>query len=161
MTAEHIGEPSAPVIARVDETALLEMTNVEIDRLFRSSPPGDIPDGDMTGTVLAFTGTTAAKPLARAAYVVGWQGKVVDRAAGMLRNKITPFSLRLIAARVTLDRSWVDDRPCVLLDYSKTSVVASMVRDEIRLVAPDLYLGVVWMWRRRVGWFTLRGRALG
>jgi len=79
----------------------------------------------------------------------------------MLRNKITPFSLRLIAARVTLDRSWVDDRPCVLLDYSKTSVVASMVRDEIRLVAPDLYLGVVWMWRRRVGWFTLRGRAPG
>jgi hypothetical protein len=31
-----------------------------------------------------------------------------------------------------------------------------MVRDEVRLVAPGLYLGVVWLWKRRVGWFTLR-----
>jgi len=33
-----------------------------------------------------------------------------------------------------------------------------MVRDEIRLVGPGLYLGVVWLWHWRVGWFTLRQR---
>jgi hypothetical protein len=31
-----------------------------------------------------------------------------------------------------------------------------MVRDELRQVGPALYLGVIWLWRKRVGWFTLR-----
>jgi hypothetical protein len=31
-----------------------------------------------------------------------------------------------------------------------------MVRDETRLVSPDMQLGVVWLWRRRVAWFALR-----
>lgn len=143
----------------VDEDALLAMTNSELDQLFRSSPSGDIPDGDMRGTVLLFPGTPAARPLATAAYAVAWQGKVVDRRERLLKNKITPLGLRLIAARLSLDPSWVDEEPCVVLDYSHSSLVARMVRDEIRLVAPGLYLGVVWTWRKRVAWFTLRGNA--
>jgi hypothetical protein len=31
-----------------------------------------------------------------------------------------------------------------------------MIRDEVRLVPPGLYLGVIWLGRRRVGWFILR-----
>ena len=76
----------------------------------------------------------------------------------LLRNKITPLRLRQIVAQLEVADSWVDDRPCVVLDYSYTSNVAKMVRDEIRLVAPGLYLGVIWMWHRRIGWFTLRGK---
>ena len=49
------------------------------------------------------------------------------------------------------------DLGMLLLSTSKTSLVAHMVRDEIRMVSPSLYLGVVWLWRRRVAWFTLRG----
>jgi len=143
----------------VTERTLLEMNNGTLDELFRRSDAGPIPDGDMLGTVLAFPGTILAKPLAAVIYLVGWQGKVVDGRRGMLRNKITPLRLRLIAAEVTHDESWVDQRDCVLLDYSRTSLVAKMVRDEIRLVGPSLYLGVVWLWRRRVAWFTLRSKA--
>jgi hypothetical protein len=140
----------------VDEGDLLRMSNTDLDELFRSSGAGPIPDGDMRGTVLAFPGTAVATPLAKALYVVAWQGKVVDRRHGMLRNKITPLRLRLIAAKVSHAASWVDGQDCVLLDYSHTSLVAKMVRDEVREVSPGLYLGVVWVWRRRVGWFTLR-----
>jgi hypothetical protein len=140
----------------VTEQTLLEMSNSALDELFRRSDAGPIPDGDMQGTVLAFPGTVLAKPLAAVVYLVGWQGKVVDGGRGMLLNKITPLRLRAIAAKVTHDESWVDHRECVLLDYSQTSLVAKMVRDEIRLVGPSLYLGVVFMWRRRVAWFTLR-----
>ncbi len=141
---------------KVTEQTLLEMSNTALDGLFRGSDAGPIPDGDMQGTVLAFPGTVLARPLAVVVRLVGWQGKVVDRRRGMLLNKITPFRLRAIAAKVSHDDSWVDQRECVLLDYSHTSVVAKMVRDEIRLVGPSLYLGVVWLWRRRVAWFTLR-----
>jgi hypothetical protein len=138
------------------EEALLGMTNTELDSLFKQSPAGPIPDGDMRGTVLAFPGSFIAKPFAVIAYWLAWQGKVVDGNRRTLRNKITPLRLRLIAAALSLDASWVDSRECVLLDYSRTSLVAKMVRDEIRLVSPSLYLGVVWMWHWRVGWFTLR-----
>jgi hypothetical protein len=33
-----------------------------------------------------------------------------------------------------------------------------MVRDEVRLISPNLYLGVVWLWKWRAAWFTLRQR---
>ena len=140
----------------VTEQVLLDMNNKTLDWVFRKSEAGPIPNGNMRGTLLAFPGSRIAKPLAAIVYLVGWQGKVVDRRRGFLLNKITPLRLRLIKAKVSYDDSWVDDRECVLLDYSHTSLVAKFVRDEIRLVGPSLYLGVVWLWRRRIAWFTLR-----
>jgi hypothetical protein len=152
----HVNPMSDSPTTPVTEQVLLGATNKSLDTLFRESPAGPIPDGDARGTVLAWPGTWLAKPLAALVYLVAWQGKVLDRRAALLRNKITPLSLRLIKARLSHDDSWVDQRECIVLDYSKTSLVARMVRDEIRLVGPGLYLGVVWLWRRRVGWFTLR-----
>jgi hypothetical protein len=49
-----------------------------------------------------------------------------------------------VRAEVSVGPSWLDDRPCVVLDYSRSSVVAGWIRDEIREVAPGLYLGLVW-----------------
>jgi hypothetical protein len=153
--------PTASHESTVDEDALLRMGNTDLDELFRSSDAGPIPDGDMRGTEFVFPGTAVAAPLAKVLYVVAWQGKVVDRRHGMLLNKITPLRLRLIAAKVSHAASWVDGQDCVLLDYSHTSLVAKMVRDELREVSPGLYLGVIWLWRRRVGWFTLRSATEG
>jgi hypothetical protein len=155
-TYTDAGPDGSLVESGIDETTLLALTNTELDDVFRRAPAGEIPDGNMRGTVLAWPGTVVARPLAFLIYLVAWQGKVVSRERLMLRNKITPLRLRLIAARLSHATSWVDGRECVLLDYSRTSLVAHMVRDEIRLVAPDLYLGVVWLWKWRVGWFTLR-----
>src|SRR5918911_3830758 len=148
---------AAPLAATsVSESTLLRMSNRALDDLFRSSPSGPVPDGDMRGTLVAFSGTPLAKPLAVLTYLLAWQGKIVDSRGGSLVNKIGPFPVRTVKALVSVDGSWVDGMPCVLIDYSRTSLVAQMVRDEIRLVGPHLYLGVVWLRRRRVGWFTLR-----
>jgi hypothetical protein len=149
-------EPRRPV-ALLDEAALLAMTNTALDELFRVAPAGAVPDGNMTGTVLAFPGTPLARPLAALTRLLLWQGKVVNRRRGVLKNKLTPLRLRAVVALVEPAPSWVDDRPCVLLDYSRTSLVARPVRDELRLVGPHLYLGVAWLGRRRALWFTLRG----
>ena len=148
--------PQRPVAA-LTEAALLAAGNSALDELFRAAPAGAVPDGNMTGTVLAFTGTGLARPLAAVTRLLLWQGKVVNRRRGVLKNKLTPLRLRAVIALVEPAPSWVDDRPCVLLDYSRTSLVARAVRDELRLVGPQLYLGVVWLGRRRVLWFTLRG----
>jgi hypothetical protein len=147
--------PATPIT----EDVLLGTANNALDALFRQSPPGPMPDGDTRGTLLAWPGTRLAKTLALLVYLIAWKGKVLNRREALLCNKITPLGLHLIKARLSFDDSWVDGRECILIDYSKTSFVARKVRDEIRLVGPGLYLGVVWLWRRRVGWFTIRSSA--
>jgi hypothetical protein len=146
-------EVAAPAL---DERDLMRLTNRELDDVFRANPPAPLPAGDLRGTALVFNGTLACRIIAKLAYLFAWQGKRVDPDGRALVNRITPFRLPLIRALVSPERSWVDGKPCTLLDYSTTSLVATMVRDETRLVAPGLQLGVVWLWRRRVAWFTLR-----
>jgi hypothetical protein len=140
----------------LDERALGRRTNGELDELFRASPAGNIPHGRLRGTALLFPGTRLCEPLGRLTRLLLWQGKTTEDPPAALSNLVGPWGLRAVRALLSHDRSWVDGRACVLIDYSTTSTVARMVRDEIRLVAPGLYLGVVWLWRRRVGWFTLR-----
>ena len=140
----------------LDERGLRRMANRELDALFRSSPPGEIPHGRLAGTGLLFPGSPVCGPLARLVRLLVWQGKETDGSGLSLRNLLGPLGMRAIRALLSHDRSWVDGERCVLIDYSTTSRVAHMVRDEVRLVSPGLYLGVVWMWKRRVGWFTLR-----
>ena len=140
----------------LDERSLQRMDNRELDLLFRSSPAGDLPHGRLPGTGLLFPGTPACGLLARLIHLLIWQGKETEASGRSLNNLIGPLRMRSIRALLSHDRSWVDAEKCVLIDYSTTSIVARMVRDEVRLVAPGLYLGVVWLWKRRVGWFTLR-----
>ena len=40
--------------------------------------------------------------------------------------------------------SLFDNKECIVLDYSKTSIMAEHVRDEIRLIGPGVYLGLVY-----------------
>jgi hypothetical protein len=158
VTAASERSSSPPHVSRetVDEAILLATPNAGLDAIFRASPPGDVPIGLLDGTAILFPGTRASKVLAALTRMLWWQGKVVDRSGTWLFNRVSPFSVHLIKASVYSETSWVDGQDCIVLDYSKTSLLASGVRDEIRLVAPRLYLGVVWLWRRRVGWFTLR-----
>jgi hypothetical protein len=132
------------------------MGNRELDVLFRSSPAGDIPHGRLPGTGLLFPGSPVCRVLAWLVHLLVWQGKQTEASGRSLTNVVSPFRVRAIRASLSRDRSWVDGEECILIDYSTTSFVARMVRDEVRLVSPRLYLGVVWLRRRRIGWFTLR-----
>lgn len=150
----QLGRPPAPVT----EEVLLASSHRTLDSLFRISPPGPVPSGVLDGVAVLFPGTLLSRTLAAVVRALVWQGKVVAPDGASLRNRITPLGIRAIVATVRPSGSLVDGRPCVVLDYSATSVVARGVRDEIRLVAPHLYLGVVWLFGRRVAWFSLRER---
>jgi hypothetical protein len=132
--------PGPPITA----TRMLEMSPAELDALFGSSPAGPIPVGRGAGTVIALPGTEVAKPIATVLRVLCWQGKVFDPQTRDLRNLISPFGIPAVRAEVSASQSWVDGGDCVLLDYSRSSRVAGWIRDEIREVAPGVYLGVVW-----------------
>ena len=66
--------------------------------------------------------------------------------------------VHLIVARVYYTPSWIDGKECIVLDYSKTSLFARKIRDEIRLIdsANRLYLGKVWWGKTRLVDFALR-----
>ena len=86
---------------------------------------------------------------------------VFDAKAGFLRNEILAFGLKAIVARVYKAPSWLDGKGCIVLDYSETSLVASHVRDEIRLVDEGFYLGKVYWDSKRLIDFSLDFRNTG
>lgn len=139
----------------LDVAQLLRMSQAQLDELFRASPPGPIPQGEGDGTVIIAPDTPLTDTAARLVHLIAWQGKVFDPASGTLRNKVLPDGVQAIVARVYTAPSWFDGNPCTVLDYSQTSLVAHWIRDEIRLVAPRLYLGLVYWEHDRLLNFTL------
>ena len=123
---------------------LLSLSSVELDAMFQGATPGRIPHGHGTGTIIAVPGTPLARPVARVLGKLFWHGKFFKPDKHDLQNEILPFGLHAIRARVYEADSWLDGLPCIVLDYSATSKVAGWIRDEIREVAPGLYLGIVW-----------------
>jgi len=134
---------------------LLAMSQQQLDDLFKSSPAGPIPNGEAKGTAIIAPGTTYSADIAHAINVFAWQGKSFDAAHGVLVNRITPFGLNAIVADVYVAPSWLDGKDCVVLDYSRTSTLAHWIRDEIREVAPNFYLGVVYLAKKRLINFSL------
>ncbi len=126
-------------------TQLPTMQGSQLDELFAGAPAGSIPVGVGRGQALIASGTFAARPMVAFVRLLAWQGKEFDSRGRTLRNLISPFGIRAIKADVYVDASHLDGRPCIVLDYSKTSRVAGWIRDEIREVAPGLYVGLVFV----------------
>ena len=135
---------------------LLEMTQEQLDDLFKASPAGDIPNGEAEGTAIIAPGTKMSEPIARIINFFAWQGKVFDAEKGLLKNRVSVFGFNAIVARVYKGPSWLDGNECIVLDYSDTSIVAQWIRDEIRLIGPGLYLGKVYWSKERLIDFCLK-----
>jgi hypothetical protein len=139
----------------VTVSEMLKMSQQQLDDLFTQSPTGEIPSGEAKGTAIVAPGTKYTQDIANFINHFAWQGKVFDPTKGVLRNKITPFGLNAIIAKVYKGPSWLDNKECIVLDYSETSLVAHWIRDEIREVAPQVYLGKVYLGKKRLIDFAL------
>jgi hypothetical protein len=140
-----------------DVPQLLRMSQAELDALFTQSEAGPIPSGQADGTAIVAPGTRFSEEIAKFVSVFAWQGKVFDPKSGLLRNRIGPFGLNAIIAKVYKAPSWLDGKECIVLDYSETSLVAHWIRDEIRLIeSPGLYLGKVYWDKARLIDFALQ-----
>lgn len=139
-----------------DAASLLKMSNTELDALFSAGAAGPIPTGEGEGTAIIAPGTAYSAEIAAFIKYFTWQGKVFDAASGTLKNRIGPFGLNAIIAKVYAGKSWFDQKDCVVLDYSQTSMVAHWIRDEIRLVEPKFYLGKVYWNDKQLIHFSLQ-----
>lgn len=139
-----------------DPKEFLAMSGEQLDEIFRNSPAGEIPRGDTEGTAIVAPGTKISDNIARFVNRFGWQGKVFDPEEGVLRNKLLPRGHKAIVAKVYKDKSWFDQEECIVLDYAKTSFLAKKIRDEIREVAPGIYLGIVYWGKKKLIHFALK-----
>jgi hypothetical protein len=135
---------------------LLAMSQAQLDDLFTTSPAGDIPNGQAEGTAIIASGTVFSPEIAALINIFTWKGKTFDAAHGTLTNRILAIGLNAIVAEVYKASSWFDNKECIVLDYSKTSLVAQHVRDEIREIAPGTYLGLVYWDKDRTIHFSLQ-----
>jgi len=142
-------------LTATDPASLVGDTTEELGKLFRSGAAGAIPDGRGKGTVLLGSGGIVARLAAVLGYALAWRGKVFTAREARLKNLVTPLAIRAIEAAVYKQESWYDGEPCIVLDYSKTSFVAHKIRDEIREIAPGVFLGLVFWGRRHVLDFAL------
>jgi hypothetical protein len=144
-----------PTATPVNPRTFTRMTRDVLDQHFRTSTPGPIPAGKSRGTAIIFPGSVITGVLAALARALFWKGKVFSPGTKDLKNRLGPLGFRGIRASVYQDRSWFDKQPAIILDYSKTSWVAQKIRDEIRQVAPGVYLGQVFWGKRRIALFSL------
>src|SRR5262249_12579152 len=127
----------------------------KLGNLVRAGDSGASPDRHGRGTFLLRTGGITARLAAAVCYALLWRGKVFTAREARLKNLVTPLAIRAIEAAVYQQDSWYDGEPCIVLDYSKTSFVARKIRDEIREIAPGVFLGLVFWGRRHVLDFAL------
>jgi hypothetical protein len=139
----------------LDLSRLREMTFSELDALYRSaSKPASLSDlnGDAIGAMLAWR-KPASGPLASLLRNFGgsssfpWKGKSFlakndDSGEGI--NRVTLFGKRRwFPFKTRFGDSFLDGKPTFILDYSGPAnppLIRSIV-DEVREVAPGLYLG--------------------
>ncbi len=138
----------------------LSMSGKDLDDLFSRSAAGDIPNGEAKGTAIIAPGTAFSAEIASLINIFVWQGKTFDAAHGTLRNRILAFGLNAIVAEVYKAASLLDGKECIVLDYSKTSLVAEHIRDEIRAVGPGVYLGIVYWDSKQTIHFALEFPAI-
>ncbi len=119
---------------------LVTLSAPQLDQLYRQSDPGPVPLGKVVGRALY---PDARFPRARSnAARLAWQGKVFDPSNSTAINRF--FGVKVIKGNVYAAPSWLDGRPSVILDYEGTSRIYGNYRDEIRQVAPNLYLGLMY-----------------
>ena len=142
----------APRTARADEATpmqaaqirtlddLVNLSAPQLEQLYRQSPPGPVPAGRVNGRALY---PDARFPRARSnAARLAWQGKVFQPESATAVNRF--FGVRAIRGNVYSGASWLDGGPSMILDYEGTSRIYNNYRDEIRQVAPGLYLGLMY-----------------
>jgi hypothetical protein len=133
---------TVPSVVRADEPRrtprdLARLDRDQLDAAFATGTAGESPVGFGRGRILLRVDGKMPRVRARL-QGLAWKGKVF-RPDGTFINQWAGF--RAIASRVEVGPSWYDGRPCLVLEYPPGTPVFGNARDELREVAPGLWLG--------------------
>lgn len=134
---------------------LLDMSQEELDELYKQGSVREIPDGDGRGIAIIAAGSLLAKVLAFVTKLLFWQGKVLYPDQKFFFNRATPFRIQAIKGEIYKGESRFCGGESLILDYANTSFLLRRVREEAREIAPGLYLALVYWGDKRISNFTL------
>ena len=143
LAAWHTGGHPASVQAQgpvATAGGVVRLGPAELEQLYRSAGPGQMPRGRVRGIPIVAPGSRLGPAASRAGRLV-WQGKIFRDGGTTAVNRF--FGVRAVWGNLSYGPSWLDGRPALILDYQGTSLVYGRYRDEIREVAPGLYLGLM------------------
>ena len=135
-----VGLPSSGTAQIQSARDLVSLTPEQLTALYQSGTAIAPPQGWLPGQALVQPGSRLGAVASRGAGLV-WQGKRIA-ADGTARNRF--FGLPMIKGQLAQGSSWLDGQPTILLDYSQTSRLYRPYRDEIRQVAPGVFLGLMY-----------------
>jgi hypothetical protein len=135
---EPVLDSPVPAIHCLEQLASLSWS--ELDQLYRSSQAGSIPHGFARGKVV-YPPCERFSHLRSHCAGMMWKGKHFCPEQCALVNQW--LGVRAIRARIYYGPSWLDGNESIILDYCGESHVWADVRDEMREVAPGLYLGAM------------------
>jgi hypothetical protein len=162
MTMQHAATSSTTTSEHVSELTVADLAGMSVAELESLYRDGTVPeslsvlDGAPRGRMLAVAGLDrgpALSALSRVAAAPGfpWAGKSFNAADDQHGEGINRVRLLGDRFRFTtrIDDSVVDGAPCILLDYDHDDNpwFIRRIRDELRQVAPDLFLGPALMRR--------------
>ncbi len=117
---------------------LIQLSQQQLDALYAQNAPKEIPHGISNGRAMFFPGTILNAPMAQLARMF-WQGKVFDKENGVLLNRV--LGMQIIKAKLSIGESWFDHKESIIIDYKDNSICFGWIRDEIRPIGQNLYLG--------------------
>ncbi|MGH7227247.1 MAG: hypothetical protein ACRELF_28870 [Gemmataceae bacterium] len=136
---------------------LAGMSWCDLEQLYRQAGAGAIPAGYLRGRAI-YCPCAPLTPARSKMSRILWHGKHFCPDQGILINEWS-FGAKAVRARVCYGESWLDGQPSIVMDYRGMSHVWGNVRDEIREVAPGLYLGLMFRCKscqpRRKSFFAL------
>ncbi len=71
-----------------------------------------------------------------------WKGKNIYTNDAIMLNQVG--KKQMVAASISKEESWLDGKPSVIFDYAVGPKWAQKARDEVREIAPGLYLGIMY-----------------
>ena len=141
-TAAQGAEPECVPPAPSCLEDLAQLSWPELEELYRHASVGAIPEGFLCGRAIYCPDAAFARLRTRVSRTL-WHGKVFRCEDGTLVNQWC--GIQAIKAVVCHGSSWLDGQPAIVMNYQPTSFVWRKVRDEMREVAPGLFLGIMYL----------------
>jgi hypothetical protein len=143
-----------PPMATLSLDQLQRLCPSELEALYTQADIGTPPIGCTRGRVLSLADTRLPRVKA-CAFNLTWKGKCFE-ADGAFINRWPGF--KALSSRAEPGASWYDGRPSLVMEYAPGTPLFANLHDEIREVAPGLYLGRLYErcpCPRFVGYFAL------
>lgn len=126
--------------ASLSGDSLKNLSARDLEALFRDGKAEPLPAGFARGRLLVVCGYRMPR-LSIRLEEFAWKGKHFGD-DGSFINQFAGF--QALSSQAVMGTSWLDGKPCLVLEYAPGTPLFGNVRDEVRRIGPDLYLALAY-----------------